>query len=188
MFMDFDDEKWSLFWCNLLHPVIFGQIEEEQINQYLKKLVQQELLFPDGKRKSPSLSTLRRKLNLYSHGGFRGLARKIRSDRGKIRSVDQEVLDKAVELKKEQPFRSDNTINRILEAQYQKTIATSTLYRHLRKAGATRLKLGVTGKKVRKRFTRDHTHDLWVGDFEEGPYVFTTLRVKLAPCGRTFRF
>lgn len=99
------------------------------------------------------------------------MTRKNRSDRGKIRSVDQEILQKAVELKKEQPFRSDDTINRILEARYQKTIARSTLYRHLRKAGATRVKLGVTSKKVRKRFTRDHTHDLWVGDFEEGPYV-----------------
>jgi putative transposase len=169
--MDFDDEKWSLFWCNLLHPVIFGQIEQRQINSYLKKLSQKEVLFPDGKNKTPSLSTLRRKLNLYSHGGFRGLARKSRSDRGKIRSVDQEILEKAVELKKEQPFRSDDTINRMLEALYQKTIARSTLYRHLRKAGATRVKLGVTSKKVRKRFTRDNTHDLWVGDFEEGPYV-----------------
>ena len=132
--MNFDDEKWSLFWCNLLHPVIFGQIEERQINSYLKKLAQEEALFPDGKKKKPSLSTLRRKLNLYRHGGFRGMARKVRSDKGKIRSVDQEVLDKAVELKKEQPFRSDDTINRILEAQYQTTIAPSTLYRHLRKA------------------------------------------------------
>ena len=26
-------------------------------------------------------------------------------------------------------------------------------------------------KKVRKRWSRDHTHDLWVGDFEDGPYV-----------------
>ena len=24
---------------------------------------------------------------------------------------------------------------------------------------------------MRKRWTRNHTHDLWVGDFEEGPYV-----------------
>ena len=169
--MVFDDEKWSLFWCNLLHPVIFGQIEDRQINSYLKKLAKEEKVFPDGKKKKPALSTLRRKLNLYTNGGFLGLARKSRSDRGNIRSVDFEILEKAVELKKEQPFRSDDTINRILEARYHKTIARSTLYRHLRKAGATRIKLGVTNKKVRKRFTRDHTHALWVGDFEEGPYV-----------------
>ena len=24
---------------------------------------------------------------------------------------------------------------------------------------------------MRKRWSRDHTHDLWLGDFEEGPYV-----------------
>jgi len=33
------------------------------------------------------------------------------------------------------------------------------------------LKLGVAKTKVRKRWSRDHTHDLWVGDFEEGPYI-----------------
>jgi hypothetical protein len=57
--MDFDEGKWSLFWCNLLHPVIFGQVEERQINRHLKKLAQEEILFPDGKKKTPSLSTLR---------------------------------------------------------------------------------------------------------------------------------
>jgi hypothetical protein len=41
----------------------------------------------------------------------------------------------------------------------------------LKAAGATRIKLGVCQEKVRKHWSRDHTHDLWVGDFEEGPYV-----------------
>ncbi len=92
--MDFDDEKWSLFWCNLLHPVIFGQIEEEQINQYLKELAQQELLFPHGKQKTPSLSTLRRKLNLYTHGGFRRLAQKSALTKGKSALLTRKSLIK----------------------------------------------------------------------------------------------
>ena len=54
---------------------------------------------------------------------------------------------------------------------YGTTIPRSTLYRHLKQANATRLKLGHLRKKVRKRWSRDHTHDLWVGDFEDGPYV-----------------
>ena len=78
---------------------------------------------------------------------------------------------KAIELKKEQPYRSPEAINRFLEELYGTTIPRSTLYRHLKQAGATRLKLGVLEKKVRKRWSRDHTHDLWVGDFEDGPYV-----------------
>lgn len=165
------DEKWALFWCNLLHPIIFGEIEKGETNKYLKDLSEKEYLFPDGKCRKPSLSTLRRKFNQYRELGFKGLSRKKRSDSGNIRSVSQGIIDKAIELKKEQPLRSDDTINRFLEVQYAKTIPKSTLYRHLKHAGATKLKLGITKKKVRKRWSRDHTHDLWVGDFEEGPYV-----------------
>jgi hypothetical protein len=36
-----------------------------------------------------------------------------------------------VELKKEQPRRSDVPINQFLEAEFQATIPKSTLYRHL---------------------------------------------------------
>lgn len=157
------DEKWALFWCNLLHPIIFGEIEREQTNQFLKSLCLQEVVFPNGKRKKPSISTLRRKLNRYRKDGFQSLARKTRNDRGASRRFSREIIDKAVELKKEQPRRSDDTINRFLVEYYGKTIPKSTLYRHL--------KLGVSQQKVRIRWTRDHTHDLWIGDFQEGPYV-----------------
>lgn len=175
------DEGWALFWCELLHPVIFEEIEEAEVNRYLKSLCETEYLFPDGSRKKPTLSTLRRKLNQYRQGGFNSLARKIRSHRGEVKSVPKEIINKAVELKKEQPLRSDDTINRFLKVYYDKTIPKSTLYRHLclcvsarrqvKLAGATKIKLGITRKKVRKRWSRDHTHELWVGDFEEGPYI-----------------
>ena len=165
------DEKWAIFWCNLLRPVIFQEIEKAEINQYLKSLSEHEHLFPDGRQKRVSLSTLRRKLNQYLKGGFNNLSRKVRSDKGKIRTVSSEIIEKAIELKKDQPMRGDDTINRFLSVYYGKTIPKSTLYRHLKKAGATKIKLGIVKKKVRKRWTRNHTHDLWVGDFEKGPYV-----------------
>jgi len=56
---------------------------------------------------------------------------------------------------------------------YSASVPRATLYRHLKAAGATRLKLGVLKQKVRKRWSREHTHDLWLGDFEEGPYVLS---------------
>ena len=104
-------------------------------------------------------------------GVFDNLARKIRADLGKPRSTSVQVIEKAIELKKEQPRRSPRTINFFLQDKYGTTVPRSTLYRHLKQAGATRMKLGITQTKVRKRWTRNHTHDLWVGDFEEGPYV-----------------
>ncbi len=169
--MDKEQEKWAIFWCDLLSPVIYDEIEPELTNQFLKQIADKQITFPDGRIGKPALKTLRRKLNRYREGGFDALARKKRQDRGQPRNIAPEVIEKAIELKKEQPYRSPAAINRFLEEMYGVNVPRATLYRHLKRAGATRLKLGITLKKVRKRWTRNHTHDLWLGDFEDGPYV-----------------
>jgi transposase InsO family protein len=169
--LDKEQEKWAIFWCDLLAPVIYEEIEPEATNRFLKQLADKQILFPDGRIGKPSLKTLRRKLNRYRQGGFDALARKKRRDQGQPRNISTEVIEKAIELKKEQPFRSPRAINRFLEQIYGVNVPRATLYRHLKRAGATPIKLGVTRKKVRKRWSRDHTHDLWLGDFEDGPYV-----------------
>ena len=169
--MDKEQEKWAIFWCDLLSPVIYGEIEAEATNRFLKQKASKKIRYPDGRIAKPSITTLRRKLKRYQEGGFDSLARKKRSDRGKPRNASPEVIEKAIELKKEQPRRSPQTINFFLKDIYALSVPRSTLYRHLKQAGATRIKLGVTQTKVRKRWTRIHTHDLWVGDFEDGPYV-----------------
>ena len=166
------DEQWALFWCSLLRPVLFEHGRREvSTYRFLKELSQKEVVFPDGTVRRPSLSTIKRKLRKYRKEGFDALARKTRSDRGRPRTVPKEVIDRAVAIKRDLPTRSSETINRFLQKEYGLTLPNSTLYRHLKDAGATRIKLGVDRKKVRKRWSRNHTHDLWVGDFEEGPYV-----------------
>jgi len=166
-----EQEKWAIFWCDLLSPLIYEEIEPELTNQFLKQLAEKQITFPDGRIAKPSLKTLRRKLNRYRQGGFDALARKKRRDQGQPRNISTEVIEKAIELKKEQPYRGPAAINRFLEQMYGVNVPRATLYRHLKHAGATRIKLGITRKEVRKRWTRDHTHDLWLGDFEDGPYV-----------------
>ena len=47
------DEKWALFWCKLLHPIIFGEIEREQTNQFLKDICLQDIVFPTESGKDP---------------------------------------------------------------------------------------------------------------------------------------
>ena len=103
--------------------------------------------------------------------GVAGLYRRRRSDRGRPRKAQADLLARGVELKKEQPFRSDRVINRILRREFGREVPRSTLYAHLHRAGATRQKLGVSKKKVRCRWTREQTNALWVGDFEHGPLV-----------------
>lgn len=164
-------EEEAVFWCGLLASVLFGRLEKVEERLQLREISKEEVVFPNGRKRRPSLSTLKRKLKKYRQGGFEAMARKPRNDRGKPRVVPAEVIATAIAAKKEQPRRSPVMLNQILEQQHGKTVSRSTLYRHLKEAGATRLKLGVTKQKVRKRWSCVHTHDMWAGDFEYGPYV-----------------
>jgi len=166
-----NQDQWTLFWCRLLYPIIFEELEGQKVTQYMESLSQREVVFPDGKLKKPSISTLWRKLQAYKQGGVEAFNKKPRKDRGKIRATEMEILDRAIEIKKDLPTRSAKIINLVLEQEYGKTIAKSTLYRHLREHGATKQKLGISKKKVRCRWTRDHSNSLWCGDLEYGPYV-----------------
>jgi transposase InsO family protein len=169
--MNAKEEEEAIFWCTLLTPVLFGEPDPDEVRRYLRELSKREVVFPNGSKRKPSRSTLKRKLAKYRRGGFNAMARKPRNDRGKARAVPEEVIDTAIAAKKDQPKRSALMLNRILKHRHGKTVARSTLYRHLKKAGATRLKLGVTKSKVRKRWSKERTHEMWVGDFEYGPYV-----------------
>jgi len=169
--MNEKEQRLALFWCSLLRPLIYEEAAGAGVTRRLKEIAAQKVTFPDGKRRKPSLSTLRRKWKRWQQDGLQGLVRKRRSDRGKVRNDRQKMIDLAVELKKDQPLRSEETINQFLKQRFGRTLPKATLYRHLRQAGATRVKLGVTKTKVRCRWTREQTNALWLGDFEEGPYV-----------------
>lgn len=169
--MDRDDQAWAVFWCSLLSPLRLGEIPEAEREAYFRSLAAQKRRLPNGKRKRVSVRTLRRWWKRLRDQGVEGTFRRRRSDRGRPRATQQALLDRAVELKKEQPRRSDVVINRILRQEFGRGVPRSTLYRHLRREGATRRKLGVSHQKVRCRWTRDQAGALWVGDFEHGPPV-----------------
>jgi putative transposase len=165
------EERWAVFWCSLLSPLLYGEIAPQEAGRFIDQLAGTEQVFPDGQCRRPSRATLWRKWKRYRDGGFEALFRKRRKDRGQPRKAAPAMIAKAIELKKEQPYRSDVPINRFLEAEFGRTIPKSTLYGHLKRAGATRRKLGVSRQKVRCRWTRDHSNALWLGDFEDGPCV-----------------
>ena len=166
-----EDQKIAIFWCSLLRPLLYGEYEKCDFYSYLCKLSTEEVRFPNGVSKKPTLSTLKRKLKQYQTCGFESLARRSRSDRGLPRKVSVSVIAEAVAIKSEQAKRSASTINLFLKKSHGAYIPKSTLHRHLRLHNATQLKLGVTKTKVRCRWTRDNPNELWIGDFSDGPYV-----------------
>jgi len=169
--MDRIDQAWAVFRCSLLSPLLSGEIPEAEREVYFRSLAAEERLLPNGQRKRISVRTLRRWWQRLQKEGVDGTFRRARNDRGRPRAKQQALLERAVELKKEQPWRSDVVINRILTQEFGRGLPRSTLYRHLRREGATRRKLGVSKQPVRCRWTREQSGALWVGDFEHGPPV-----------------
>lgn len=166
------DDDWAVFWCSLLSPILLDEVPPGQRRRFLKQLSQKEVVLPNGRRKQISLSTLRRKVRQFRQQKIAGLRRQRRKDRGHSRKNRSEMIARAIALKKEQPYRSPDAINEFLQNEFGRTIPKSTLNRHLRLAGATRRRLGVTDPKIRCRWTRDHSNALWMGDFADGPHVF----------------
>ena len=171
--MDRNDQAWAVFRCQLLAPVLLGEVSASERGAYFRKLSEQEHLLPNGTRKKISQRTLRRWWKRLREGGVEATQRKRRSDRGQPHSNKQraDLFARAVELKREQPRRSAHVINTILKHEFGRELPPTTLYRHLRRHGATRQKLGVSTKKVRCRWSRETSNALWVGDFEHGPIV-----------------
>src|SRR5437868_5887439 len=134
---DRNDQDWPVFWCSLLSPLLMGEISKGQRGRYFRELSEQERLLPNGQRKRISVRTLRRQWRRLRLDGVEGLFRRRRKDRGKARKVHTPLLARAVELKKEQPYRSDKVINCILKHEFGREVPRSTLYRHLHREGAT---------------------------------------------------
>lgn len=165
------EDEWVVFWATLLSPLYWGEVDAKETARFLRELASQEQLFPDGQRRKPGLSTLWRKWRQLREGGLDALRRKRRSDRGTIRNGRQRMMERAIELKRDQPGRSPQVINQFLKAEFGETIPDSTMHRHLRAAGATRAKLVGSRQPIRGRWTRNQSNALWVGDFEHGPRV-----------------
>ncbi|MBF0235337.1 MAG: transposase family protein [Desulfamplus sp.] len=168
--MDFDN--YPLFWGSVLSPVIFKSPEDERsTRQILLELTEKRFTHPDGSIKQYSLSTLKRNLHKYNNMGVEGLKPAVRSDYGAIRGGREASLERAIALKRANPWRSCFTINLMLRKENLEPVPESTMQRHLSQRGITKRKLGYEGVIIRKRWTRDHTHSLWVGDFSQGPDI-----------------
>ena len=94
--MNARQEEEAVFWCGLLTSVLFEKLEKGEERRRLRELAQEEVVFPGGGKRKPSLSTLKRKLKTYRQGGFNALARKPRSDRGEPRAVSPAVIATAM--------------------------------------------------------------------------------------------
>ena len=127
--MVYDEDDWAVFWCSLLAPILLEEVTAGERRRYLQHLSQQEVTLPNGHRKQLSYSTLRRKVRRFRQQKIAGLRRRRRADRGQARKQRQQLIARAVELKRQQPRRSPRKINKFLAQEFGRTIPASTLNR-----------------------------------------------------------
>lgn len=149
------------------------------LNPAERRRIRREILakndHPDPVRgpRAISASTLRRWMQAYKLRGIDGLCPRLRSDQGKLKAFPAEVVERAIELRREAPRRPVEVIADHLAEDFPNiTIARSTLDRHLRKRGWSRRALGTTAAPF-IRFEAPFRGALYTGDVLHGPEVIT---------------
>lgn len=171
-----DDARldWALFRYRLIAEVVEAAASAR--GALLTALAAEEHLAPGGKLTRFSRRTFERWVARYEAKKLAGLMRAPRRDKGQVRSVTAAALERASQLRKEEPTRSTSTLIDILEREGsvgEGALKRSTMDRHLDKRGASRRLMQVLGTKRHVRLSFEHPLDFVVGDFHAGPWVCT---------------
>jgi transposase InsO family protein len=119
--------------------------------------------------------SLRRYLRQYAQHGYAGLVKRVRSDKGISKSIASDVLQSAIELRRELPGRSLRRIITILESEgiaAKGEISKSTLSRQLLQHGCGKDDAKREAPPTR-RFQKVSRNALWQADIKYGPHVPT---------------
>ena len=147
----------------LIAPLLSPALDCAQIKQMKEEL---------SKANGISQRTLERYCKQYLEGGYEGIM-----PSGKQTTtfkIPEEIVQEAIQLRRELPSRSIPTIIRILEAEGKVApgfLKRTTLQDALARAGysASMMKIYQDNGYASQRFQRVHRHDLWQGDIKYGP-------------------
>jgi len=140
-------------------------------NEYFRKQAETDHYFPYYGRRKITVSTMKSWLRAFRRRGFHALKPKERSDGGRPRRMDDQLL-KVIEIKcKAYPQLSAQKLYEELRDQHllgDPPVHYTTLLRILKTQGWLSLQKRTD---VRKAFEVDNVNDLWIGDFMHGPQV-----------------
>jgi Mu transposase, C-terminal./Integrase core domain. len=162
------------FRYGLIAPLVSRKLEPGEQMALMRDIASHVYDTPDGGQKRISLRTLERYVQAYRTGGWEALVPSVRSDKLTAREIPDDVLQKAMALKEEQPGRSVRQIIAILElARYVEAgqLKESTLSKQLRRRGMTRKALTKTGWSEFRRFEAKHRNAIWQGDVQHTLYL-----------------
>lgn len=174
----------AAFRWNIIGPLVVNGLSEEDRRRYRRQVLEREHFDPVRGARRISAGALRRWSEAYKRRGIGGLCPRERSDKGRLLAVSEEVVLRAIELRREAPRRSVKKLVELLRDEFPEQafqIRRSTLDRHLRARGWSRATLRTTaGPHV--PFEMSYRNAMWTGDVLHGPEVIIgdgTCRAKI---------
>ena len=168
-------EKIAVFRFGVIFPLIEKDLHEYwgEKERILRELVSKEWEIPFSKRTFISKATILNWVKRYEDGGrkIEALFPEARGDRGRMRCIDDELLDSLIQYRKNNPKLS--TPRLVEKAKSEgvippgKEISMASLYRLLKQHKLKREK-AVTD---RRKFEVQMSNDLWQSDCMHGPKV-----------------
>ena len=150
-----------------------GDLQRGDVKTIIRNLASQTYLIPDSHRVRLSIPTITRWYYDWQRDGIEGLEPNTRSDKGRT-LLSQEVQDAVMELKKDNPSRSLNTIItmcRQMGVIAKDGISRAALHRFLQKQKLSKRILDDAHTIERRSFEAEHAGNIWDGDVLHGPSI-----------------
>jgi len=168
-------EEWpqaeALFRAQMVAPLLDPLSTPEERTAWRRWVTERVHTLPNGQTRRIGERTLRRWVAQARAAGYDGLQKKPRRDQGLLRRLKREWIDRAIELKREEPRRSVPHILRMLRTEFDDPIDVTpgALWRHLAKEGLG----GRTAlpKQGFRRWESAGVNQVWQADVKFGPHL-----------------
>lgn len=164
--------KWAQFRFSILAPLVCRKLDDDEYKALKAEILKQTFIRPDGIYWKVPQRTLNSWLQRHREGGFDALEDSSRATFGTNRAIPEEILVKAVELRREISSRSVKTILSLLSSQgYDVScISRSTLNNQLNRRGANKEQLSKSAGAF-QRWEQKFANRLWQGDTSAGLWL-----------------
>jgi len=174
--MDKKNEEIALFRLSVLGPLASrAKLGRGELKKIVADLAAIAYQIPYSRQCYLSPKTIERWYYDWLRGHFEGLHPKTRSDKGRT-CIAPAIQTSILELKKENPSRSLNTLKYLLESKgvlAKNELSRATLHRFLKRNQLSKRTVSDGATIERRSFEAPHAGDIWQGDVMHGPMITT---------------
>lgn len=169
---DNERKEIALFRYGIISPAVTGTYDESlSLKGFFRSAAERTYTNPRGETTRVSAPTIERWFYRYQAEGFDALVPKRRTDTGKPRKMDDDVMEQIKFLKQEYPRIPATLIHQKLIDNgtiRPGDISLSTVNRFINRIKAEEK---ISAGRDMRRYEREHINEVWCGDSSTGPYL-----------------